>query len=90
MRIFAKKAFKFINGGDSFTATPLAFSSAPDWIKTDNLYKWAVADGDIEVINSKQDEIKAELEASQLPTATDETADISNEDIDSAQKSGKK
>lgn len=56
MRIFAKKKFMFRQGDQSFMVDPLVFTSAPDWIKKDPMFKWAQVDGDIEVLDSKEDE----------------------------------
>lgn len=61
-RIFTKKAFKFVNheSGESVTTTPFAFADIPDWVKKDRMFDWGVSDGDIELIESKQEESNLE------------------------------
>jgi hypothetical protein len=62
LRIFTRKAFKFVNheSGESVTTTPLAFAEVPEWAKEDQMFDWGVTDGDIEIIESKQDESNLE------------------------------
>ena len=61
MRIFTKKAFEFKNSeGGSVVTAPLAFHTVPDWVAEDNMFKWGAADGDIEVIENKQEEKEIE------------------------------
>jgi hypothetical protein len=61
MRIFAKKAFEFKNSeGGSVTTSPLSFADIPDWSTEDNMFKWALEDGDIELIADKKDETDIE------------------------------
>lgn len=63
MRIFSKKAFGFMKpGADKLDKTagimvpevvrtlPGEFQDVPDWCADDQMFKWAQADGDIEVI----------------------------------------
>lgn len=61
-RIFTKKAFKFVNpeSGESVTTTPLSFVDVPEWAKEDSMFDWGVSDGDIELIESKQEELTLE------------------------------
>lgn len=78
MRIFTKKSFEFKNSeGGSVTTAPLAFHTVPDWVAEDNMFKWGAADGDIEVIETKQDEKEVENTVSDSATAatTDETTE---------------
>jgi len=65
IRIFTKKRFCFRHpdGGESVTTNVLTFQEVPEWVKEDPLFDWAVADGDLEVTNSKADEKKAEKAA---------------------------
>lgn len=57
MRIFVKKAFEFTNKeGGSVQTAPLSFADVPDWVKEDNIFKWGVDDGDIELVADKNDE----------------------------------
>lgn len=60
MRIFAKKAFRFRVGDQVVTTKPMAFADVPDAVAKTPLFAWAKADGDIEVINKKADQVKAE------------------------------
>lgn len=36
-----------------FELEPDQFQEAPDWIKDDNMFKWALMDGDIKVVEGK-------------------------------------
>lgn len=61
MRIYSKKAFAFVNPDagsllDLKDATaaevkvfPGGFHTVPDWVASDDMFKWALADGDIVV-----------------------------------------
>lgn len=70
MRIFTKKAFEFKNTeGGTFVTTPLSIEDAPDWIVADPLFGWAKEDGNLQVIESKQDEKKVENDATNAPPA---------------------
>ena len=66
MRIYTKRAFGFTNpneGKEDKTAgivvpevvrtKPGEFQDVPDWCANDSMFKWGVADGDIEVIAVK-------------------------------------
>lgn len=62
MRIFTKKAFAFVNpdAGDlmdlkdataaEVKTQPGGFHTVPDWVQFDQMFKWALADGDITVM----------------------------------------
>ena len=54
MRVFSKKSFKFDNGDKSFYLKLMSFSDAPNWIRDTALFKLAIKDGSIEVIESKE------------------------------------
>lgn len=63
MRIFTKKAFIFFNKADedkAIVTKALAFDDVPEWVKKDLTFKAALADGDIEVIVTREQQIKAE------------------------------
>lgn len=63
MRIFTKKAFIFFNKSEedkAIVTKALAFDDVPDWVKKDPTYKAGLADGDIEVIVTREQQIKAE------------------------------
>lgn len=63
MRIFTKKTFEFKDGnGGSVTTAPLAFHTVPDSCAEDQMFKWAVADGDVEVIADKSKQKQVEKE----------------------------
>lgn len=72
MRVFAKKALEFKRYeekdgqkvvAEKVTTTRLSFCDLPDWVKKDQMFKWASADGDIEIIQGRKDERAAELDA---------------------------
>jgi hypothetical protein len=76
MRVFAKKAFEFVNWGEKdgqkvvverATTSPFSFCDLPDWVKNDPMFGWARKDGDIEIIQTKADEKAAELSAAAKP-----------------------
>jgi len=63
MRIFSKKAYGFIKPGadkldktagimvpEVVRTTTGDFQDVPDWCSDDQMFKWAQADGDIEII----------------------------------------
>lgn len=56
MRIFTKKAFKFMNreNGSFVKTQPFSFQDVPEWVKKDPIYALAVKEGSIETIESKQ------------------------------------
>lgn len=51
INLIAKKRIGFRNRdtGEILAVKPLEFSTCPDWIQKDPMFKWAVADGTIEV-----------------------------------------
>lgn len=63
MRIFTKKAFKFQDraNGKHVSTKHLQFADVPDWVERDLIFQWGVADGDIEIINSRKAEHNMEL-----------------------------
>ena len=69
MRVFTKKAFKFVQtpGGEFVTTKALSFTDLPDWVVKDPLFSWAKAEGSIEVIESRSDELKAERSVTDQP-----------------------
>lgn len=63
MRIFTKKAFIFFNRSEddkAIVTKALAFDDVPEWVNKDATFKAALADGDIEVIVTREQQIKAE------------------------------
>ena len=72
MRVFTKVALEFIRyeGNrevEKARTSSLAFSDLPDWVKDDQTFKWALASGDLEVMQTKQDETAAEMSANKKP-----------------------
>ena len=65
MRVFSKKAFEFSRGEERVKVLPLQFSDIPDWAAEDQMFKWAQADGDIEIIQSPKEEAKVEKAANE-------------------------
>ena len=72
MRVFAKKTFEFsrreLKDGlsvvvEKATTIPLGFKDLPDWVENDPLFGWARKDGDLEIIQNKNDQKAAELSA---------------------------
>ena len=72
-RVFVKKSFEFVRRekkdgvmvvAESVTTSPLSFVDLPDWVVDDLMFGWARKDGDIEIMQSKEDEKTAELSAS--------------------------
>ncbi|MHB9004718.1 MAG: hypothetical protein ACYC6C_11765 [Coriobacteriia bacterium] len=77
-RVFARKSFEFVRRekkdgvmvvAESVTTSPLSFVNLPDWVVNDPMYTWARNDGDIEVMQSREDEKVAELAASANKTS---------------------
>lgn len=56
MRIFTKKAFKFMNreNGSFVKTQPFSFQDVPEWVKKDPIYALAAKEGSIEIIETKQ------------------------------------
>lgn len=66
LQIFAKKAFRFKDPNHQqpdVVTRPLAFINVPDWVQHTPLFKWALADGDVSVTESKAQETVLENEA---------------------------
>jgi hypothetical protein len=63
MKIFSKKTFQFDHPAGEQPAVVVQhqdFAVVPDWVYDSIMFKDALADGDITVIESKQDELAAE------------------------------
>lgn len=61
IRVFTKKAFRFMNpdqnapDNERFVDTkPLAFAELPEWAAKDKMFEWAQADGDLEVMGGEK------------------------------------
>lgn len=56
MRIFTKKAFKFMNreNGSFVRTQPFSFQDVPEWVKKDPIFALAIKEGSIETIETKQ------------------------------------
>lgn len=52
IRVVSKKSLGFRNIDDNsiVTVRPLVFAELPDWVINDPLYRWATADGTLEVV----------------------------------------
>lgn len=52
IRVVSKKSLGFRNIDDNsiVTVRPLVFAELPDWVVNDPLYRWATADGTLEVV----------------------------------------
>lgn len=71
IRVFTRKKFRFTNAaGEKAETIPMGFSTVPDWAAKDPLFGWARQDGDLEIIDTREAEIKAELGAGQKPQRT--------------------
>jgi hypothetical protein len=64
MRILSRKKLEFRTDdkGSTITVEPLVFSEAPESIKNDPLFGWALSDGSIEVIETVAQQKKLENE----------------------------
>lgn len=60
MRILPRKAFLFEVGLDSYKCIPGMIQDCPDKFKKSAMYKLAVDEGSIELINSRAEQRKAE------------------------------
>lgn len=72
MRIFSKKSFQFHHPADqeaSVNVQALSFTDVPDWVSDSTMYRLALSEGSIDVVETKADEIKAELKAEKKATA---------------------
>ena len=68
MRIFAKKAFRFDhpdgrNAAEPVYAQALSFHDVPDWVEKSRMFQLATLDGDVTVVETKAQEIAAEVSA---------------------------
>ena len=90
MRVFTKKSFRFVHpsGEKSVVTKALSFTELPDWVVKDPMYEWALADGDIEVIQSRSDELKAEKAVTQAPPVESEESVTEGADEDEDEDDG--
>ena len=95
MRVFSKKAFEFTRRemkdgvmvvAEQATTLPLSFCDLPDWAQNDPMFDWARADGDIEIIQNKSDEKKAEVDASKGLAEKKADAAAKKAELDAAKK----
>ncbi|KPV60722.1 hypothetical protein QJ48_04120 [Paenibacillus sp. A3] len=59
MRIYSKKTFQFDHPTGAFPAVVAEkerVADVPDWVAHSTMYQWAVSSGDLERIDSKQEE----------------------------------
>jgi hypothetical protein len=64
MRIFSKRSFQFDHPAGEQPAVVVrsqSFADVPDWVADSAMYKLALDDEDVMPIESRQDEVKAEL-----------------------------
>lgn len=76
VKVFARKHFVFklrrvIDGkskvDDTAETRTNDFTTLPSWVRQDPLFEWARKDGDLEIIATREAEIKAELKAGREP-----------------------
>lgn len=60
MRIFARKTYEFDLDGRKFVTRPLEFMDLPDVVEKTLLFRLAVADGSIEVLDTARKQKQAE------------------------------
>ncbi|WP_088832727.1 hypothetical protein [Paenibacillus tyrfis] len=63
MRIYSKKTFQFDHPTGAFPAVLAEkerVADVPDWVAHSTMYQWAVSSGDLERIDSRQDEKEIE------------------------------
>ena len=60
MRIFANKSFIFSNGEDEVKVRNLDFADVPDWVAKTRLFKLAVGDKSIQVVESTKEQTQIE------------------------------
>ena len=60
MRIFARKTYEFDLGGRKYVTQPLGFMDLPDAVEKTLLFRLAVADGSIEVLDTARRQKQAE------------------------------
>lgn len=67
MRIFTKKAYKFLDRqtGASVKTRPFEFADVPDWVQNDPIFALARKEKSIEVIETKERQKELEMD----PTA---------------------
>jgi hypothetical protein len=55
MRLIVKKALEFAHPktGETVAASPLVIADVPEWVRDTQMFKWAKADGDIEILEAK-------------------------------------
>ena len=84
MRVFTKKAFKFVRtpGGEFVTTKALNFADLPDWVVNDPMFGWAKSEGSIEVIESRSDELKAERSVTDQTPVEPEEEDEEDEEVE--------
>ncbi|SFU71028.1 hypothetical protein [Alicyclobacillus macrosporangiidus] len=66
MRVFSRKSLMFHHPtGEEAPVTVRAhdFSDVPDWVAHSTMFRWALDDGVVSVIESKADEVQAEKAA---------------------------
>lgn len=54
MRVFSRKSFEFNVGGATYRTRPLEFATLPDTVAKTLLFRLAVKDGSLEVIETKK------------------------------------
>lgn len=71
MRIYAKETFVFGKPRDIFTPAVLvsagSITDVPDWVEKDITFKKAQKAGMVEVLENKEQQLKAELDAAKAP-----------------------
>lgn len=64
MRIFTKVRYVFFPPkgveGQEVEAAYMGFSDVPDWVKDNKQFKRGIADGTIEIINTREQQLRAE------------------------------
>ena len=60
MRIFARKTYEFDLDGKNYVTKPLGFMDLPDAVEKTLLFRLAVADGSIEVLDTARRQKQAE------------------------------
>lgn len=63
-----------LSTANHFTTTPYQVEKAPDWIKADDLFKWALKDGDIMELAVATPQAAIEKEAELLQSKEDKDA----------------
>ena len=80
MRIFARKTYEFDLDGRKFVTSPLEFMDLPDGVEKTLLFRLAVADGSIEVLDTARKQKQAEkgekkpaVKAERAPEASEQS-----------------